>query len=79
MKQVGKFHHHWFGDVCVSQRFHGNPGGNSGYRILGSMFSFVEDERRLASSLSSTARQKSLRSLLFGNFAMRIVKIFTFG
>ena len=40
---------------------------------------FVEDERRLASSLSTTVRQRSLSSLLLGNFAMRIVKIFAFG
>ena len=79
MKQVGKFHHHWFGDVCVSQSLHGNPSWNRRYRSLGSMFSFVEDERQLASSLSSTVRQRSLRSLLLGNFAMRIVKIFAFG
>ena len=79
MRQMRRFHSHWFGDIRVSERFHGNPSWNSRYRSLGTMFFFVEDERRLASSLSSTVRQRSLRSLLFGNFAMRIVKIFTFG
>ena len=37
-QQVGKFHHHWFGDVCVSQSLHGNPSWNRRYKSLGSMF-----------------------------------------
>ena len=40
MEQTRKFGHQWFGDIQVSQRFHGNPNWNSRHRSLGSTFSF---------------------------------------